>query len=260
VCIGFDLPLPVSQAVLSFAGFRRAIIWPPGNSHPSVDSDRVFPFDCRTEYYSRSMSYELRNTIEILITIVLPLLALYLKGGWPLRSAVISLLCLPALWYITYAPIHELSHVAGAYLVGGTVTEYKLIPRFWIGEFGRAWITTAGIPYDWHQLIMTSAPYLLDLLCLAISIRFLRPDLVTRPFLVGLAFLSFCLRPAFDLVCETVAFVLNDKGDFYHLSRLSEILITWSFILFSLGLATFSIVIVLNRYRHSTASEPSPAT
>jgi hypothetical protein len=206
------------------------------------------------------MNYELRNTIEILFTIVLPLLMLYLKSNWPLRTVVLSLLCLPPLWYITYAPIHELSHVAGTYLVGGTVTDYKLIPNFWLGEFGRAWITTSGIPYDWHQLILTLAPYLFDLLCFAVGIRILRHGISKRPFIIGLVFMFLCLRPAFDFVCETVAFLMNDKGDFYHISQLSGGLFTWSFILFSLGLSIISIVIVLTRFQQATADSESAAT
>ncbi len=131
--------------------------------------------------------------IEILFTIVLPLLILYLKSNWPLRTVVFSLVCLPLLWYLTYALIHELSHLAGIYLVAGTVTDYKLMPHFWTGEFGQAWITTSGVPYDWHQVIMTSAPYMVDLLCLLACTRILRPHVLRRPFLVGLAFLFLCL-------------------------------------------------------------------
>jgi len=206
------------------------------------------------------MSYELRNTLEILFTIVLPLLILYLRGNWPLRTGVLCLLSLPPLWYLTYAPLHELSHVAGTYLVGGTVVDYKLIPRFWLGQFGRAWITTIGLPYDWHQLVSTSAPYVFDLLCLGLSIRILRQGPSKSPFVIGLVFMFLCLRPAFDVVCETLAFLMNDKGHIYHICQLSGDLFTWSFILFSLGLSAISIAIVLIRFRRETASSASAAT
>jgi hypothetical protein len=58
---------------------------------------------------------------------------------------------IPVLWYPTYSPLHELSHVAGTYLAGGKVTYVKLIPKFWIGEVARAWITTDGIKESWHN-------------------------------------------------------------------------------------------------------------
>ena len=95
-------------------------------------------------------------TLEILVTIVAPLLILYLRGRWPMRITIPCLLVIPVLWYLTYAPIHELSHVLGTYLVGGSVTEIKLIPSFWKGEFGRAWITPQGLRAPWQQLVMTS--------------------------------------------------------------------------------------------------------
>ncbi len=206
------------------------------------------------------MTYELRNTLEILFTIVLPLLILYLRGNWRLRTDVFCLLSLPPLWYLTYSPLHELSHIVGTYLVGGTVVDYKLMPRFWAGEFGRAWINTNGVPYDWHQLVSTSAPYIFDLLCLGLSIGILRQGLSKRPFVIGIVFMFLCLRPAFDFVCETLAFLASDKGDIYHIRQLSGDLFTWSLILFSLGLSSISITTVLIRFRGEKAGSASVAT
>jgi len=69
-------------------------------------------------------------TCEILLVVVMPLLVLYLKGNWPLRKIIPPLVIIPILWYFTYAPLHELSHAAGIYLVGGKAIGYKLIPSF----------------------------------------------------------------------------------------------------------------------------------
>ena len=77
-------------------------------------------------------------TCEILLFLVMPLLVLYLKGNWPLRKVIPPLVVIPILWYFAYAPLHELSHAAGLYLVGGKAIDYRLIPRFWLGEFGGA--------------------------------------------------------------------------------------------------------------------------
>jgi hypothetical protein len=78
-------------------------------------------------------------TAEILFVVVTPLIVLYSKGNWRLRSTITCLLLIPVLWYLTYAPLHELSHVVGTYLAGGSVIDYQLIPRFWEGEFEIAW-------------------------------------------------------------------------------------------------------------------------
>ncbi len=98
-------------------------------------------------------------TCEILLVVVMPLLVLYIKGNWPLRKVIPPLVVIPILWYFTYAPLHELSHAAGSYLVGGRVIDYKLIPSFWLGEFDGAWITPSGITQTWQQLTMTAFPY-----------------------------------------------------------------------------------------------------
>ncbi len=194
------------------------------------------------------MNSHLLITVEILVVVVAPLIVLYLKGNWPLCTTISCLMSIPLLWYLTYAILHELSHVAGTYLVGGNVVDYRLIPRFWLGEFGRAWITSEGMTQRWQQLVTTSAPYILDVVCIAIGIGVLRRNLSRNPFLIGFAFMLLCLRPAFDFVCETIAFLSGNRGDLYAMEAMIGSLMTWSFLLFSIGLSVFSIVSIVRRF------------
>ncbi len=188
-------------------------------------------------------------TVELLLVLVLPLLLLYLRSGWPLRTIILCLLSIPVLWYLTYAPMHELSHAAATYLVGGTVTSMKLIPSFWLGEFGRAWITNAGVTEPWRQTVMTVAPYVLDIACLALGLALLRRGFSANAFVVGFMLMLLCLRPGFDFGCETIAFLLGDKGDVYHLDQTAGSIATWLFFLSCLSLSLFAIMTVLKRFR-----------
>lgn len=194
------------------------------------------------------MNNQLLITLEILVVVVSPLILLYQKGNWPLRATTLCLVSIPILWYPTYAPLHEVSHIAATYLAGGTVVNYKLIPRFWMGEFGRAWINTEGITEPMQQLITTSSPYVLDLLCIAASMLVLRRGFSKNPFLIGFIFMLLCLRPAFDFVCEPIAFLGGDHGDFYAIQKIIGSTFTWLFILLSLALSLFAIVTILRRY------------
>jgi hypothetical protein len=176
------------------------------------------------------------------VVIVAPLLILYLMGRWPMRTVVPCLLVLPLLWYLTYSPIHELSHVLGAYLAGGSVSELKLIPSFWKGEFGRAWITPQGLREPWQQLVMTGAPYFLDGLSLAAGYFALHRMRALRPLALGAAFMLLCLRPAFDVVCETVAFALGGKGDLHHLATSTGYPMLWLSMAVLLGFSLLTIL------------------
>ncbi len=186
-------------------------------------------------------------TFEILLVIVAPLLILYLSGRWPMRTIIPCLLAIPMLWYLTYSPIHELSHVLGTYLAGGSVTELKLIPSFWHGEFGRAWITPQGLRAPWQQLLMTSAPYVLDGLSVAAGFFALRRQHPIRPFALGVAFMLLCLRPAFDVVCEAVAFALGGQGDLYHIAQATGSTMVWLSMAILLGFSLLTIARVLAR-------------
>jgi hypothetical protein len=129
-------------------------------------------------------------TIEILLIIVIPLIMLYLRGKWPLNIIVMCLLVIPILWYLTYAPIHELSHILGTYLAGGKVVGHKIIPRFWMGEFAVAWVKTIELTHPWQNLVMLSAPFLLDLVSIIAGAVVLHRRLSKNAFWVG--FFSCC--------------------------------------------------------------------
>jgi len=187
-------------------------------------------------------------TCEILLVVVMPLLVLYIKGNWPLRKIIPPLVIIPVFWYFTYAPLHELSHAAGLYLVGGKVIDYKLIPRFWLGEFGGAWITPSGTTQSWQQLTFTAFPYMLDIVCFVVAIFVFRRGFSRNPFFIGLAFMLLCLRPAFDFVCESIAFLSGFRGDLCHIQQIVGPSAIWSFILISIGLSVYSISSTLSHF------------
>jgi hypothetical protein len=194
---------------------------------------------------------------ETALALVAPLLFLYLKGTWPMRKVISCLMVIPVLWYLTYAPIHELSHAGATYLVGGKVAYIKLIPSFWHGEFAGAWITATGMTHPWQWLAMTAAPYLLDLASLAAGIGFLRRGFSKNPLIVGLAFMLLCLRPAFDLVCESVGWLSGFQGDLYHIGLNIGGGLTWSLLVLSMGLSLAAIIIVLGRFAEFPEAAPT---
>ena len=183
---------------------------------------------------------------EILLVVVTPLLVLYLKGNWPLRKVIPPLVIIPVLWYFAYAPLHELSHAAGAYLVGGRVIAYRLIPRFWLGEFAGAWITPSGLTQSWQQVTTTAFPYMLDVVCFVVALVVFRRGFSRNPFFTGLAFMLLCLRPACDFVFEPIALLSGFRFDLYHIQQAVGPFAIWSFILISVGLAVYSIASTLS--------------
>jgi|GEM_PF-1094513 len=202
------------------------------------------------------MNTMLLTTFEILLTIVTPLIVLYLRGRWPLRIVTACLCVIAVLWYLTYAPIHELSHAIGTILVGGKVVDVKLIPSFWEGTFAVAWVKSEGLVQSWQQLASTGAPYVIDVACVVASLVVLRRRLSRNALVVGLLVMLMCLRPTFDLVCETVGFVGGFEGDLWHVQLIIGSAALWSFLLVSLALCLLSVVVMLRRY--AGVPEPLP--
>lgn len=191
--------------------------------------------------------------LEILLVIVCPLIVLYLRGKWPMRTTIPSLIIIPVLWYLTYSPLHELSHVLGAYLAGGKVVYVKLIPSFWRGEFGRAWITPEGLHSEWQQFLMTASPYIIDAMCIATGYLVLRKRTTLKPFLLGLLFMLLCLRPTFDCICETIAFAQGQKGDLFCLAMQAGNHTIWLFMTISTALSALAIANILRNVEKVSA-------
>jgi hypothetical protein len=188
-------------------------------------------------------------TFEILFTVVAPLLVLYLRGNWKPQTMVACMSTIPILWYFAYAPLHELSHLLGAYIVGGQIVEVKLIPRFWAGETGGAWIKSEGFTNEWSQLIMTISPYVVDLLSIAAGINVLQRKLSSKAFLIGFLFMLLCLRPAFDVVCETIGLAAGFKGDLFHIALTVGGFATWTFLSLSIAFSMYAIIVVIGRFK-----------
>lgn len=187
-------------------------------------------------------------TFEILLTIPIPLVILYLRGKWPMKMMVICLFVIPILWYLTYAPLHEISHILGTYLAGGKVVDVKLIPRFWMGEFAVAWITPIGLNHPWQNLVMSSAPYVLDLASMITGAVVLQRHTFKNAFWAGFLFMLLCLRPTFDLACEAIGFYTGYMGDLFNIRRIVGSAVLSSFLLLSLVLSVFMIYAILNHY------------
>lgn len=192
------------------------------------------------------MQSYLLSTCEILVIVVMPLLVLYLKGNWPLRKVIPSLVVIPVIWYFSYSIVHELSHAAGTYLVGGKVIDYQLIPRFWLGEFRGAWATPGGLTQSWQRLTAHAFPYLLDIICFVIVLFVFKRSFSRNPFNIGMAFMFLCLRPAFNTLGETIGLLTGWRGDLYNMQQIVGPFALWSFILISIGLAVYSTLYSLS--------------
>jgi len=188
-------------------------------------------------------------TLEILVIVVAPLLVLYLRATWKQATMIACVSTIPILWYFFYAPIHELSHLLAAYLLGARIVEVKLIPRFWAGETAVAWIKSEGYTSEWTQLIMTISPYILDLVSIAVGVIILQRKLSRNAFLIGFLFMLLCLRPAFDLVCETIGFVAGFRGDLFHIALTIGTFPIWTFLALSIAFSFYAISIVIRRFK-----------
>jgi hypothetical protein len=89
---------------------------------------------------------------------------------------------------------------------------------------------------------------MLDTACVVGGLYLLRRNFSKDAFVIGFLFMLLCLRPMFDFVCETVAFALGDKGDFYHIAGVVGGPAVWSLLVVLIGLSAHTIARVLGRF------------
>jgi hypothetical protein len=190
--------------------------------------------------------------IEILLIIVVPLIIFYLRSDWKQREITLNLIILPLIWYLFYAPIHELSHILGAILVGKEITDYRLFAHFWEGSFGFAYVEVrGGLATDIKSLIILVAPYILDVISFIAGYLILTKIRIENSFLLGLIFLFFCLRPLYDLIDNYIGIIYSHSD----LVMVSEIIGSFTTLAFGIVSAFTGIAVTVSILFLSPASK-----
>ncbi len=188
--------------------------------------------------------------LEILILVVLPLLVLFLRSNWPIKVIYVNVTVLPLLWYVFYAPLHELGHVLGCFIVGMEIKDYQLFAHFWAGNFGFAFVEIKeGYGENMRSFVILIMPYVLDLVSIAIGYCLLTRYKIKNSFLFGLVFLLFSVRPLYDLVDNFIGYFYN-HSDFVLASRIVGSLAVFSFVISSVLVGITVILLLLKRFKH----------
>jgi hypothetical protein len=198
--------------------------------------------------------------IEILILVDLPLLVLYLISNWPKKVIIVNVIILPLIWYVFYAPLHELGHILGCFIVGLEIKDYQLFAHFWEGNFGFAFVDIKdGYGENMNSFVILILPYMLDLISIVIGYYLLSRYKIINSFLFGLVFLLFNIRPLYDLVDNFIGYYFN-HSDFVLASRIVGSLIIFTFVIISIIIGVTLILLLLKKYKqypklHKTAHE-----
>lgn len=199
-------------------------------------------------------------TLEIMIIIWAPLGILYARGRWSKWWMVVNLPILYAVWFLTNSPVHEFSHAAGVYAAGGTVTETRLLTRFWKGEWDVAWIHAQGIFAAWQQLVVATSPYVLDAVSIACGLLVLRRKFFRSSFLTGLLLVVLVLRPLFNVASNATGLVLERVGDLAGIEVLTGSRgVGYVFAALLIAFGVYAVGRVLTMYKAFPAMQPLPA-
>ena len=182
--------------------------------------------------------------------VVLPLLFLYLRSNWPQKVINVNVIILPMIWYVFYAPLHELGHILGCFIVGLEIKDYQLFAHFWEGNFGFAFVDIKdGYGENMNSFVILILPYMLDLISIVIGYYLLSRYKIINSFLFGLVFLLFNIRPLYDLVDNFIGYFLN-HSDFVLASRIVGSLVIFTFVIISIIIGITLILLLLKRYKH----------
>ncbi len=158
---------------------------------------------------------------EIALLIILPLTIFFQRSGWQPKSYIPAILLLYVIWYLSYAFLHEASHLLGVWVTGTKVEGYQLIPHFWKGDFSTGYIRSV---YDSKsdEFIVVIFAYLRDLVFLTAGYFILKRMNTTRTLLTGLILVVFILSPVYDIIDNYLAFLVGAKNDFNALIVISN--------------------------------------
>jgi hypothetical protein len=161
------------------------------------------------------------SVLEIALLIMLPLVLFYQRSIWPCKKYLPGIIIIYLIWYLSYAPFHELMHMLGVWIFDKTIYEVKLIPKFWTGDFGSGYVR-----YDYkgdsRDFIIILLPYIRDMILLALGYLLMIKTEIKKPFMTGLILVIMILSPLFDIGNNYFAHLLGAMNDFNALGESSS--------------------------------------
>lgn len=191
----------------------------------------------------------LYRLLEIFLLIAVPVLIFYVRSNWQRVEVNVNLVLLPFVWFLTYSPIHILSHILGYKIAGVEIMHYRLMPHFLEGDYGFSHIqTNTPLGSDWRSFVILASPYILDILFVIIGFLLFKQIKLRNSFLAGLIFLLFCIRPLYDFVDNYIA-VFNSQSDITMIALIIGNVITYLFGIAVVGMILLIDLIVLGWYK-----------
>lgn len=133
------------------------------------------------------------STLAVTLIIILPLIRFYQRNNWTKTQKLIGIIGLTILWFLIATPLHEISHLIGTKISGARILDYQLLPRYWEGDFLKAYIKP---DYDTklQEFIIRTSPYFRDLIITIIGYILLKKKLLKNSFIIGFIFLFFFIK------------------------------------------------------------------
>jgi hypothetical protein len=161
---------------------------------------------------------DLVSMLEVALLILLPLILFYRRSHLPKRQQIMGIAALYAIWFLSYAVMHELSHMIGSWITGTRIAGSQLIPPFWKGDFRTAYVDSR-FENATQAAVSVLLPYLRDIAFMATGLWLTARKKVDGHFLAGLILVLLMLSPLFDIINNYSGFLLQAGGDFRELSK-----------------------------------------
>ena len=158
------------------------------------------------------------SVVEIALLIVLPLVLFYQWSRWSNKQYAAYVALLYAIWFFSYACLHELCHLFGSWIMSTPIADYRLIPHYWEGDFSKAYVDSR---FDTKAQAVVSVimPYLRDVVFLFVGYALLKGRRIRNHLLIVLILLLLVLSPLYDVVNNYTGYILLSEGDFSELSK-----------------------------------------
>ncbi|HUX53988.1 MAG TPA: hypothetical protein VMV56_06220 [Williamwhitmania sp.] len=167
----------------------------------------------------------LASIFEIALFIVLPLIVYCQQCYASRKQLILNIALLYSIWFLSYAFLHELSHMFGSWITGAKISGYQLIPPFWKGDFRTAFINSI-FKNETQTVVSTIMPYLRDIIFLIAGLWIFRRKKLRHHFLNGLLLTLLVFSPLYDIINNYSGFVFYSYGDFNELSKAAGVVYT----------------------------------
>jgi hypothetical protein len=149
------------------------------------------------------------KSLEYVLLFCYPVFIFNLWRAKDIKRLIINSFITLLVCFISLSLIHESSHIAGVYIIGQKVTDYRLIPNYFLEGIHSGGYVGSTQSNSWIDVIPGVMPYIKDLIFSILFLVIWIKKIIKNDLLLSLLYALSCVTGLFEIINVFSLYLLN---------------------------------------------------